>query len=235
MSSAVRVLLADDHKMFRAGLRSLLEMQPGVSVVGEAGTIDELTPLLVSTPCDVLLLDLYMDRCALLDIARFAEHVRVVVLTAEERPAEMLATLRAGARGVVFKHFGVDILVEAVRSVAAGGAWIPPALQEHLLTQVQGHSTAGLTAREVEIIRLVACGLRNAEVAESLFISEDTVKTHLNNIFHKLDLRDRVELTLHAIRTGIASPLDLSARRKRGEELPEESGIDPASPPKVGH
>ncbi len=199
----LRIALADDHALFREGLKSALALQPDVQVVAEVGRLDDLRATLADTPCEVLLLDLRMDRNALSDIGALSQRVAVIVVTASEAPEEALAAIRAGARAVIFKRFAVDTLMEAVRTVAAGHVWMPPSLQTLIAANLREPGSQALTPREREIVRHVAHGLRNAEVARKLFISEQTVKTHLNNIFQKVGVRDRVELTLYAARTGI--------------------------------
>jgi DNA-binding NarL/FixJ family response regulator len=204
MPGALRIIIADDHKLFRQGLRSMLvNLHPDISVVAEVESVSEVTRALATTPCDVLLLDLQMDRSALADIGSFARRVQVVVVTASQDPAEALAAIRAGARAVVFKRFAVETLVEAVRTVRNGHVWLPPTLQSELAARLSEPATKALTSREREIVRLVALGLQNPEIARRLAISDVTVKTHLNNVFHKLEVRDRVGLTLYAIRVGI--------------------------------
>lgn len=201
----IRLLIADDHALFRQGLKSLLMLQPDVELVGEVERAADLEPALNRAAVDVLLLDLQMDRWMGNDIEALAQRVSVVVLTASERIEDALAAMRRGARAIVQKRFAVETLMEAVRSAANGLAWMPPLLQTELAAQMGGASDQRLTAREHEIARYVAEGLRNAEIAQRLAISESTVKTHLNNIFQKLHLRDRVELALHALRVGPAS------------------------------
>jgi DNA-binding NarL/FixJ family response regulator len=203
MAAPIRVTIADDHALFREGLKSLLRLQPDVTVVAELDRADALLSTLEGTPCDVLLLDLQMERTAVGDIEALAERVAVVVVTATERTEDAVAAVRAGARGLVFKRFALETLMTAIRTVMEGHVWLPPSLQAAITASLREPAAAALTRREREIVRHVALGLRNAEVAELLGVSEGTVKTHLNNIFQKLGLRDRVELTLHAVRTGI--------------------------------
>jgi two-component system NarL family response regulator len=203
MRTPLRVAIADDHALFRQGLKSLLKLQEGVTVVGETERADEIAAMLEKTPCDVLLLDLQMDRCSLTDIRSLAKRAAVVVVTANERPEEVVEAIHAGARAVVFKRFAFESLMDALRSVAEGNVWMPPSLQAFVAAHLRSPAEEPLTPREREIVRHVSLGLRNAEVAKKLFISEQTVKTHLNNIFQKLAVRDRVELTLYAARTGI--------------------------------
>jgi DNA-binding NarL/FixJ family response regulator len=201
----IRLLIADDHALFRQGLKSLLMLQADIELVGEVERAADLEPALNHSAVDVLLLDLQMDRWMGNDIEALAQRVSVVVLTASERIEDALAAIRKGARAIVQKRFAVETLMEAVRSAANGLAWLPPLLQTELAAQLGSTSDQRLTAREHEIARYVAEGLRNAEIAQRLAISESTVKTHLNNIFQKLHLRDRVELALHALRVGPAS------------------------------
>jgi DNA-binding NarL/FixJ family response regulator len=125
------------------------------------------------------------------------------VVTANERPEDAIEAIQSGARGVVFKRFAVDTLMHAIHAVMQGDVWMPPSVQAHTVAVLSQTGRGPLTPREREVIRHVALGLRNAEVARKLAISEPTVKTHLNNIFQKLGIRDRVELTLYAARAGI--------------------------------
>jgi len=196
----IRVAIADDHALFRQGLRSLLVLRPEMTVVAETDRVDALHAILADTRCDVLLLDLQMERNSLADIGQLAAHTRVIVVTASELPDDALAAIRAGASGVVLKRFAIETLVDAIRTVADGHVWVTPALHD---ADAVEPALEPLTAREREIVRNVALGLRNAEVASRLAISEDTVKTHLNNVFQKLGVRDRVQLTLYALRRGL--------------------------------
>jgi DNA-binding NarL/FixJ family response regulator len=204
MEKRLRLIIADDHSLFRQGLKELLLLQPDVKVVGEVEHLSELASMLTTTPCDVLLLDLQMERWAGGQIERLSRVTRIVVLTASERTEDAMAALRMGAHGFVQKRYAVETLMEAIRSAAQGLVWIPPALQAELPAQLRSRLGSQLSSREIEIVRCVAAGLRNAEVAERLSIVEGTVKTHLNNIFQKLGIRDRVELALYAHRVGLA-------------------------------
>jgi len=146
-----------------------------------------------------------MDRSALPTIPSLAQQALVMVLTMSESSDDAVVAIRAGARAVVFKRFAVTTLLEAIRAVAAGHVWLPPPLQAAVVSGLREPERPGITTREREIVRQVALGRRNAEVAQKLFISEETVKKHLNTIFQKLGLRDRVQLTLYAIQAGIVS------------------------------
>jgi len=204
MEKRLRLIIADDHSLFRQGLKELLLLQPEVEVVGEVQRLSELASMLTTTACDVLLLDLQMERWVGGDIERLSRVTRVVVLTASERKEDAMAALRMGAHAFVQKRYAVETLMEAIWSAAQGLVWIPPALHAELALQLRSPWRSQLSNRESEIIRCVAAGLRNAEVAERLSIGESTVKTHLNNIFQKLGIRDRVELALYAHRVGLA-------------------------------
>jgi len=203
MTTPIGVIIADDHALFRQGLKSMLRLQSDVTVVAELERASDLLPTLERHRCDVLLLDLQMERNALADIETLAQCVAIVVVTASERTDEALAAIRAGARGVVFKRFAIETLMTAVRAVAEGQVWMPPALQAAVAAGLRGPTVGTLTRREREIVRHVALGLRNAEVGRELSISEVTAKTHINNIFQKLGIRDRVALALYAVRNGI--------------------------------
>jgi two-component system NarL family response regulator len=206
MNEPIRLIIADDHAMFRGGLKSLLRRHRDMPIVAEVETANALISTVKSTPCDVLLLDLQMERWALDDISELASITRILVLTASESVENAIAAMRLGARGIVHKRFAVQTLLEAIRAVAGGAVWMPPALQSEIARQWNASSSKTLTARESEIVRSVAMGQRNAEIAARLSIREATVKTHLTNIFQKLAIRDRVELTLYALRHGLVHP-----------------------------
>ena len=201
--SAIRLIIADDHALFRGGLKSLLRRQKDMQVVAEVDKASSLKEVLEKNPCDVLLLDLQMERWALSDIGDLVPATKVLVLTASESVENAIAAMRLGARAVVQKRFAVQTLMEAIRAVASGLVWMPPDLQAEIAAQWSNSGSRQLSGREVEIVHCVAVGLRNAEIASRLSITETTVKTHLNNIFKKLGLRDRVELALYALRHGL--------------------------------
>lgn len=205
MRLPIRILIADDHALFRQGLRSVLKQEPEVQIAGETARAADVMALLDQAPCDLLLLDLQMERNALADIEALAARVAVVILTASEVPADAVAAMRLGARAVVFKRFAVETLMDAIRTVADGNVWMPPSVQTQLAGQLHRSLGHRLSPREEEVARYVALGLRNAEVAEKLAVGEPTIKTHLNSIFKKLGVRDRVELALFATRAGITA------------------------------
>jgi DNA-binding NarL/FixJ family response regulator len=203
---AIRLIIADDHAIFREGLKSVLRFQPEVEVVAEVGRSSDLDGVLTANPCDVLLLDLQMERWMTDDIKRLARLTTIVILTASERNADAIDAIRMGARAVVQKRFALETLMEAIRAAMDGLVWMPPELQAELVMSQRGRLEHELTSREREIVRYVAMGMRNAEVATRLTITQGTVKKHLNNIFQKLDIRDRVEVALYAMRAGLVNP-----------------------------
>jgi two-component system, NarL family, response regulator DegU len=205
----MRLIIADDHALFRQGLKSLLLLQPDTQVVAEIESSDDVAAVVSATGCDVLLLDLQMNRWMMEDIAQLSRLTNVIVLTASESAENGVRALRLGAKGVVQKRFAIETLMMALRSVADGLVWMPPMVQTEFARQ-ESSSGKELTPRESEIVRYVASGLRNIEVADRLSITESTVKTHLNNIFQKLAVRDRLELTHYAIKTGMVAVLDRS-------------------------
>ncbi len=206
METPIRLIIADDHALFRGGLKSLLRRQRDVRVVAEVESASALLSTLAESGCDVLLLDLQMERWAIDDIKRLSELTQVVVLTASESVENAITAMRFGARAVVQKRFAVQTLMEAIHAVANGQVWMPPTLQAELASQWCATDSKHLTSRETEIVQHVARGLRNAEIGARLSISEATVKSHLNNIFEKLGLRDRVELAVYALRHGLVAP-----------------------------
>jgi DNA-binding NarL/FixJ family response regulator len=201
--SALRLIIADDHALFRQGLRSLLVLE-GLEVVAEVEQASSLKATLAANPCDVLLLDLQMDQWAMDQISKLSRKTAVVVLTATESVEIGLTALHLGARAIVHKRFAIETLVTAIQAVADGLVWMPPAMQGALIGQ-DSRVAKQLTPRESEIVRNVAIGMRNAEVAARLSLTESTVKTHLTNIFQKLGIRDRTELTRYAIKTGLVT------------------------------
>lgn len=203
----LRLIIADDHALFRQGLRSLLLLE-GLDVAAEVEHTSGLAAAVAAAhPCDVVLLDLQMEQWSMDRIPELARKTAVIVLTANESVETGLTALRLGARAIVHKRFAIESLMTAIRAVAEGLVWMPPAVQAALVGR-EDPAARKLTPRESEIVRCVAAGMRNAEVAASLSLSESTVKTHLTNIFQKLGIRDRIELTRYAIKTGLVTVED---------------------------
>lgn len=202
----MRLIIADDHALFRQGLRSLLALE-GIEVVAEVEQASALETALAATACDILLLDLQMEQWTMDRIPELARKAVIIVLTANESVETGLTAVRLGARAIVHKRFAIETLMTAIRAVAEGLVWMPPAMQAALVAQ-DSPAAKRLTSRESEIVRCVAVGMRNAEVAARLSLSESTVKTHLTNVFQKLGIRDRIELTRYAIKSGLVTVQD---------------------------
>jgi two-component system, NarL family, nitrate/nitrite response regulator NarL len=206
----VRILVADDHAIFRDGLRKLLEGADDVSIIGEASNGNECVKMLAKLKPDILLLDLRMpekDGLGVLEEINFdSASTRVIVLTAAEDDRDVVRAMRLGARGVVLKQSASDLLLKSIRKVNDGEIWLDNRMTAEVIDAFKKSSEAGqrrekplLSDREKEIVQLVAQGFRNREIGEKLFISEQTVKNHLHNIFDKLGVSDRLELALYAI------------------------------------
>ena len=213
-AATVRVLVADDQRVVREGLRMMLSLLDGIDVVGLAADGDEAVVGVAEHDPDVVLMDLRMPRCDGVTATRRirAEHPRtqVVVLTTFAEDAEVLAALRAGARGYLTKDAGADEVARAVRRVAGGTADLAPDVQRRLLEMLPSTSPGldgpvpdGLTERELEVLRLIATGLSNLEIAAELVVSEATVKTHVNHLFAKTGVRDRAQAVAYAYRHGL--------------------------------
>jgi two-component system response regulator NreC len=202
--ATVQIALADDHAVVRSGLRMLLESEPDVVVVGEAGALEEIERLVAETGPDVLLLDLHMRGGASLDlIPVLSARTHVLVLTMQDDPGYARTAMRAGARGYVLKEAEDADLLQAVRTVASGGTWLDPAMGARLLAVA---ADTELTERERDVLRLIALGHTNAEMAERLYLSLRTVETHRANIHRKLGTDSRVDLVQHALEHGLVKP-----------------------------
>jgi two-component system, NarL family, response regulator DegU len=211
MTMAITVLIADDHSLVRQGLRRYLEMAGDIEVIGEASTGEEVLSLMSngSGVPDIVLLDIRMPEMDGLEAARRIQHdhpsVGVVMLTAYDDRQFVVEAVRAGARGYVLKARDAEHLIQTVRLVAGGNMVIDPqlvvALAEELSqTKERNRKAETLTAREVEVLQLLAFGHTNKDIAERLFISPDTVKTHLEHIFEKLGASDRTAAVAEALR-----------------------------------
>jgi DNA-binding NarL/FixJ family response regulator len=213
----IKVAIVDDHTLFREGIKKILSLEPDFEIVGEAVDGDEIISLLHGSKADVLLLDVKMERInglqVLPQIVQLFPTLRVVILTAQITQAESVNAIKVGARGIIMKHAASEFLIKGIRKVHGGELWADNSTMslvvESLSKRLRGETPMDrgkkdLSQRETEVITLVATGHRNKEIAEKLFISEQTVKTHLSNIFQKLDVGDRLELALYAMRHGLA-------------------------------
>ena len=212
-----RILIADDHPIFRDGLKRLLEAERGFKVVGEACDGVEAVALVRQLKPEILLLDLAMPRRpgleALRELSGESVSVRVILLTAAAEKEQIVEALQLGARGVVLKDSATQILLKAIHAVMNGEYWVGRESVSNLVQYLRGlvessgvesrQKRYGLTPRELEIISAVVAGYANREIAEHFKISEDTVKHHLSNIFDKLGVSTRLELALFAVNQSI--------------------------------
>jgi DNA-binding NarL/FixJ family response regulator len=219
----VRVVLADDQEMVRAGLRMLIDFQPDLEVVGEAADGLEAVEVVARLRPDVVLMDVRMPRCDGIEASRrvlaAVPGVAVVVLTTFDEDASLAEALRAGVSGFLLKTAPPEQLLHAIRTVAAGNGLLDPAVTLRVIASsarspapdpAAAARLATLTARETDVLRLVADGLTNAEIAAALYLGEATVKTYLSRMLTKLDVRDRVQAVAFAFRSGLVPlhPLD---------------------------
>jgi DNA-binding NarL/FixJ family response regulator len=219
--SDVRVLLADDQRLVRESLATMLRLLPGIELVGTASDGEEAVALAAEHSPQVVLMDLRMPRVDGIEaIRRLREQqpdVRAIALTTFADDESVIGALRAGARGYLTKDAGAEDIRSAIFAVAAGEATLDPAVQHHVVAALAGDEAGepagrggdlpdGLTPREAEILGLIAEGLTNAEIAERLVVSPTTVKSHINHLFAKAGLRDRVQAVTYAYRKGLATP-----------------------------
>lgn len=212
-SVPIRIVIADDHPIFRDGLRKLLEEEPGLEVVGEAADGAEAVALARQLEPDVLLLDLAMPRHpgleALRDLKEGPAGLRTIVLTASIEKPQIIEALQLGACGVVLKESATQLLLKSIRAVVGGEMWIGRGSVQDLVQYLRAAEGAppreapargfGLTPRELDIVETIVAGYSNREIARHLSISEDTVKNHLSNVFDKLGVSSRLELALFAV------------------------------------
>lgn len=222
----IRVALADDHTLFRQGLRQLLELEPDMEVVGEAINGIQAQELARTAKPDVFLIDINMPLVdgvsATREIVRENPGIGVIVLTMYPEDGYVIRAVTAGARGYLLKDADSARVVDAVRTVAAGHSQIDPGMTTKLLqefrriAQTTGQETAlgGLTQREIELLRLIASGRSNKEIAHELSLAESTVKNKLSILFHKLDAKDRTQAAIYAMSHGL-----LPNNRSEGDPL----------------
>jgi DNA-binding NarL/FixJ family response regulator len=210
-SEAVRVVVVDDQELFRRGLTMLLGVEPDIEVVGEAGDGNSAIELALETVPDVVLLDVRMPKRSGLEACmRIKEQVpstRIIMLTVSDEEGDLYEAVKNGASGYLLKDSSIDEVAQAVRVVAEGQSLISPSMAAKLIDEFKEISRSDrdagvprLTDRELEVLRLVAKGLNNREVAKQLFISENTVKNHVRNILDKLQLHSRMEAVMYAVR-----------------------------------
>lgn len=215
MTETIRVLIADDYPLVRDSLRALIETEPGMDVVGEAADGVEAALKARSLQPDVILLDLVMPRqdgiAAIGEIKRENPEARILVLTSFAEDDKVFPAIKTGAQGYLLKDSSPQQLLEAIRDVYRGQSSLHPTIARRLINELQRPpdlppTKEPLSEREMEILRLVARGLTNQEIAEELMISERTVRTHVSHILEKLHLANRTQAALYAHREGLASP-----------------------------
>jgi DNA-binding NarL/FixJ family response regulator len=216
----IRIVIADDHPIVRDGLRKLLSLEDDFEIVGEANDGREVLDIIQEMEPDVLLLDLRMPNLdglsTLQAMQQTGKRTRVIILTASEDKNEFVQAMKLGCSGIVLKQTAPELIVKSIRKVNAGEIWLDShttaAVMRQFATAAEAAGANGsgktrerspLSTREREIVQLVAQGYKNKEMAEKMFISEQTVKNHLHNIFDKLGVSDRLELALYAIHKGL--------------------------------
>lgn len=213
----IRVLLADDHTLFRKGIRNMLEEMPDIEVVGEAATGREAVEKACALVPDVILMDIKMPEITGIEATRQVlqenPHIGIILVTMYDDPESAFAGMRAGARGYVLKEAEPEELRRAVDAAQRGEVMLCPIIAAKVLEHFRTDSRAAkpqlpyehLTQRELEVLQAAADGLNNREIAEQLFIAEKTVKNHISNIFSKLNVNDRTQAILYALRQGLVS------------------------------
>ena len=214
----VRVLVVDDHSLFRRGITAVLTNQENISVVGEAVNGLEAIEKAEELAPDVIVMDLNMPQCSGLEATQALQtkmpQVNILVLTVSDNEADLFAAIKFGATGYILKNTEPEELVQAIYHIAQGGVILSPIMATKLLTEFRESGTdakanksadeeANLSPREDEVLRLVSQGATNKEIAESLYISENTVKTHLRNIMDKLHLANRSQAAAYAVKRGL--------------------------------
>lgn len=213
-NNKINVLIADDHSILREGLKGLLEEYDDISVVGEAVTGADAVEKVRALSPDILLLDLIMPEMGGIDALTILtgenSSTSVIILTGADDDDLLTRAIQSGARGYLLKDSASTQLVEAIRTVSSGGCWLPPGLTGRLFQGISKRSESDesaklslLTARELEVLRLLAEARSNSAIADTLFISEHTVKVHVSRILEKLELESRSEIVRFAIRLGL--------------------------------
>lgn len=217
----VKVLIVDDHALFRRGIAAVLATNGEIEIVAEASDGFEAIEKTKSFKPDVVLMDLNMPECSGLEAIQALQTnmpgVNVLVLTVSETESDLFAAMKFGARGYLLKKTEPEELLHAIFHIARGGVIVSPLMATKLLTEFRGltagveravtiEETSDLSPREGEVLQQVALGATNREIADSLFISENTVKTHLRNIMEKLHLANRSQAAAYAVRKGLAAP-----------------------------
>jgi two-component system NarL family response regulator len=212
VTDAIRVLICDDHALFRRGLIMVLESEEGIDVVAEAEDGEEAITKAEDTAPDVVLMDVRMPRMSGIEatraIADAVPSAKILMLTVSDEEEDLYEAVKAGATGYLLKEISIEEVANAIRAVVTGQSLISPSMASKLLSEFnnlakqaqQKIQVPKLTERELQVLKLVAQGMSNREVAEDLFISENTVKNHVRNILEKLHLHSRMEAVVYAVR-----------------------------------
>jgi DNA-binding NarL/FixJ family response regulator len=217
VAEAIRVLICDDHALFRRGLAMVLESEEGIEVAGEASDGDEAVLLAEELVPDVVLMDVRMPKRSGIEATRAIAEVlptaRIVMLTVSDEEEDLYDAIKAGAAGYLLKEISIEEVAGAIRQVVDGQSLITPSMASKLLAEFtnlakkadakQAVISPKLTTRELEVLKLVAQGMSNKEIAAALYISENTVKNHVRNILEKLHLHSRMEAVVYAVREKI--------------------------------
>ncbi|WP_017614240.1 response regulator [Nocardiopsis salina] len=216
---AIRVLVVDDHALFRRGMVSVLDDEKDIDVLGEAGTGEEAVRLAGELRPDVIIMDVMMPGAGGIDacqqIRRTTPDTRFIMLTMSDEESDLFDALKAGATGYLLKEIGVTDLAGVVRQIASGRSTVNPSMATKLIgefaelakqenTAPQPQAVPELTPRETEVLRLLAHSLNNREIGARLFITENTVKNHVRNLLEKLQVHSRTEAAIYAVRSGLA-------------------------------
>ncbi len=210
----LRVMVVDDHALFRRGLEMVLGGEPDIELVGEASDGEEAVQKATEVMPDIVLMDVRMPKRsgieATAEIKELMPHVKILMLTISDEETDLYDAIKAGASGYLLKEIPIEEVADAIRGVWAGQSRISPSMASKLLTEFAAISKGAeerpsmpaprLTDREMEVLRLVAQGLNNRDIAKQLFISENTVKNHIRNILEKLHLHSRMEAVVYAVR-----------------------------------
>ncbi len=213
MPEVIKVVLVDDHSMIRIGLKAYFDTIPDIEVVGEAGSGEEALRVVEETHPDVILMDLIMTGMdgveATQQVKRICPTCKVIILTSYHEDSHIFPAIRAGALSYVLKDIDPDDLAKAIRAAQAGDAMINPQVAARMVKEIQGSNQdevnpfVELTDRELDVLRMIAVGKNNQEIAAELVVSESTVKTHITNLLSKLHLKDRTQAAAYAWQHGI--------------------------------
>ena len=217
----IRILIADDHQLLREGIRNFLSLEPDFEIIGEASNGEEAVTKAEALKPDVMLLDINMPKANGIEVAsqlkESCPEVRILALTIHDDQNYMMNMIQSGAAGYLLKDVEPSMMVQAIRRVAAGESYVEPSLTKKLFQGITNREEQKpapapgmvegdrLSAREIEVLRLIGKGMSNAEIARELYLSEKTVKNHLTNIFRKIDVTDRTQAVLFAIKHKIVN------------------------------